>query len=84
MGGAMESSSFAHGVFSDAVESCELLLPNGTVAVASRSTASDACASCKAASASLPVAARASRVVAEGEISRDGVLIFSRGKRGGA
>ena len=36
MGGAMESSSFAHGMFHDTVSSCELLLPNGTIVEASR------------------------------------------------
>ena len=37
MGGAMESSSFAHGLFHETVSSCELRLPNGTVVTASRS-----------------------------------------------
>ena len=41
MGGAMESGSFAHGMFHDTVASCELLLPNGTLTVASRSTHAD-------------------------------------------
>lgn len=30
-GGAMESSSFRHGMFHDTVSRCELLLPNGTI-----------------------------------------------------
>ena len=30
MGGAMESSSFAHGTFGDTISACELLLSNGT------------------------------------------------------
>jgi delta24-sterol reductase len=41
MGGAMESGSFAHGMFHDTVASCELLLPNGTVVVASRTVHAD-------------------------------------------
>ena len=41
IGGAMESSSFVHGMFHDTVSSCELCLPNGTVAVASRSVNAD-------------------------------------------
>ena len=41
IGGAMESSSFAHGMFHDTVSSCELCLPNGTVAVASHSVNAD-------------------------------------------
>ena len=41
MGGAMESGSFAHGMFHDTVACCELLLPNGTLAVASRSSHAD-------------------------------------------
>lgn len=41
MGGAMESSSFLHGMFHDTIKSCELLLPNGTIVVASRSVNAD-------------------------------------------
>ena len=41
MGGAMESASFAHGMFHDTLASCELLLLNGTVIVASRTVNAD-------------------------------------------
>ena len=40
-GGAMESGSFAHGMFHDTVCKCELLFPNGTVATVSRSQQSE-------------------------------------------
>ena len=41
MGGAMESGSFAHGMFHETVSACELVLPNGTVVLASRAVHAD-------------------------------------------